>query len=46
MKNLEMMISSVGDYLQIVKELDLKLGAVDIKMGVARALPLNTKIAE
>jgi len=40
-KNLELMISSVKDYADIVKELNLKLGKVDIRMGDARVLPLE-----
>ena len=40
-KNLELMISSVKDYADIVKELNLKLGNVDIRIGDSRALPLN-----
>lgn len=39
-KNLELMISSVSDYQQITKELNLRLGSVDIKAGDARNLPL------
>jgi tRNA G10 N-methylase Trm11 len=41
LKNLEMMISSVGDYCQIVKKLNLSLGEIDIKTGDSRALPLS-----
>lgn len=41
LKNLELMISSVSDYVKIVKELNLKLGKVDIKIGDSRALPLE-----
>jgi len=40
-KNLELMISSVTDYVQIAEKLNLKLGAVDIKIGDSRALPLD-----
>jgi len=40
-KNLELMILSVKDYVDIVKELGLKLGKVDIKLGDARNLPLE-----
>ena len=40
-KNLEMMILSVKDYDDIVKELNLKLGKVDIKLGDARNLSLE-----
>ncbi|MGC8717060.1 MAG: TRM11 family SAM-dependent methyltransferase [bacterium] len=40
-KNLELMISSVKDYADIVKELNLKLGKVDIRTGDSRALPLD-----
>lgn len=41
LKNLEVMISSVTDYSQIVKKLNLKLGKMDIKAGDSRALPLD-----
>ena len=41
MKNLEIMISSVSDYSQIVKKLNLRLGKMDIKAGDSRALPLE-----
>ncbi len=41
LKNLELMISSVGDYVQIVKELGLRLGGADIRSGDSRALPLD-----
>ncbi len=41
LKNLELMISSVGDYVQIVKELDLRLGGADVRSGDSRALPLD-----
>lgn len=40
-KNLEVMINSVADYVDIVKKLNLKLGKIDIKLGDARALPLE-----
>ncbi len=40
-KNLEIMILSVKDYVDVVKELDLKLGKVDIEVGDSRALPLE-----
>lgn len=43
LKNLEMMISSVSDYVQIVKKLNLKLGPMDIKTGDSRALPLDNE---
>jgi len=38
LKNLELMISSVSDYVEIIKKLNLKLGKVDIKTGDSRAL--------
>ena len=41
LKNLELMISSVSDYVEIVKKLNLKLGKMDIKAGDSRALPLK-----
>ncbi len=43
LKNLELMISSVNDYVEIVKKLNLKLGKTDIKTGDSRALPLNNE---
>ena len=43
LKNLEVMISSVSDYVEIVKKLNLKLGKIDIKTGDSRALPLNNE---
>lgn len=41
LKNLELMLSSVADYIEIIKKLNLKLGKVDIKLGDSRALPLD-----
>jgi hypothetical protein len=41
LKNLELMISSVSDYVQIVKKLNLSLGKVEIKTGDSRALRLE-----
>jgi tRNA G10 N-methylase Trm11 len=43
LKNLELMISSVSDYVAIVKKLDLKLGKMDIRTGDSRTLPLNNE---
>ena len=43
LKNLELMIFSVKDYLEIVKKLNLRLGRVEIKSGDSRALPLNNE---
>ena len=43
LKNLEVMISSISDYVDIIKELNLKLGRVHIKTGDSRALPLNNE---
>jgi DNA modification methylase len=43
LKNLELMISSVSDYVEIIKELNLKLGDMDIKVGDSRALPLENE---
>ncbi|MBP8689707.1 hypothetical protein KBH77_05145 [Patescibacteria group bacterium] len=40
-KNIEMMIASVSDYIEIKNDLNLKLGNVDIKTGDSRALPLE-----
>jgi len=42
-KNLELMISSVSDYSQIVDRLNLRLGWVNIKTGDSRALPVENK---
>jgi DNA modification methylase len=43
LKNLELMISSVSDYVEIVKKLNLKLGKIEIKIGDSRALPLENE---
>jgi len=43
LKNLELMISSIADYYQIVKKLYLKLGKMDIKVGDSRKLPLDSE---
>ncbi len=43
LKNLELMILSVKDYAEIVKELNLRLGRMDIKTGDARSLPLDNE---
>jgi DNA modification methylase len=40
-KNLDLMILSVKDYVDIVKELNLKLGKVDIRLGDSRNLPFD-----
>jgi len=40
-KNLDLMILSVKDYVDVIKELNLKLGKVDIKVGDSRNLPLE-----
>ncbi len=40
-KNLDLMILSVKDYVDVVKELDLELGKVEIKVGDSRNLPLQ-----
>ena len=40
-KNLDLMILSVKDYVDVAKELNLKLGNVDIRVGNSRALPLE-----
>ncbi len=41
--NLELMIASVKDYVEIVERLKLKLGKVDIRLGDARALDLENE---
>ena len=43
LKNLGLMISSLADYYQIAKKLNLKLGKMDIKVGDSRKLPLNSE---
>ncbi len=43
LRNLEVMLSSVSDYVEIVKKLNLKPGKMDIKIGNSRALPLNNE---
>jgi len=43
LKNLELMVFSVGDYAQIADRLNLRLGWVDIKTGDSRALPLDNE---
>jgi len=43
LKNLEIMISSLTDYYQIAKKLNLKLGKMDIKVGDSRKLPLDSE---
>ena len=40
-KNLDLMILSVKDYVDVVKELKLELGEVDIKVGDSRNLPIE-----
>jgi DNA modification methylase len=40
-KNLELMIKSVRDFKDIARELNLKLGRVEIKTGDSRNLPLE-----
>ncbi|MGB9756122.1 MAG: DNA methyltransferase, partial [Desulfurella sp.] len=40
-KNLDLMIKSVKDFRDIAKELSLKLGETEIKIGDSRSLPLN-----
>ena len=43
LKNLELMISSVKDYVDVKKELNLSLGKTDIRAGDARELPLDSE---
>ena len=40
-KNLDLMILSVKDYVDVAKELNLKLGKVDIRSGDSRNLPID-----
>ncbi|PMQ00802.1 MAG: hypothetical protein CBR30_09220 [Dictyoglomus sp. NZ13-RE01] len=41
LKNLELMIASVSDYIEISKKLNLKLGKTDIRIGDSRSLNLE-----
>jgi len=41
LKNIELMIASVSDYVEIVKKLNLKLGSIDIRKSDSRLLPLE-----
>uniref|UniRef100_A0A7C6EC73 site-specific DNA-methyltransferase (cytosine-N(4)-specific) n=1 Tax=candidate division WOR-3 bacterium TaxID=2052148 RepID=A0A7C6EC73_UNCW3 len=41
LKNLELMISSISDYVEIIRKLNLRLGKMDINVGDSRVLPLN-----
>ncbi len=41
-KNVDLMIASVSDYAEVTSALGLALGRVDIRVGDARALPLET----
>jgi tRNA G10 N-methylase Trm11 len=43
LKNLEVMISSVSDYSQIVEKLQLRLGKINIMTGNSRSLPLDNE---
>lgn len=43
LKNLELMISSISDYVDIIKKLELKLGNIDINIGDARELLLKNE---
>ena len=43
LKNVELMISSVSDYSQIIEKLNLKLGKIDIRTGDSRALSLDNE---
>ena len=43
LKNLGLMISSVEDYVDVKKELNLSLGKMDIKAGDSRELPLDSE---
>lgn len=43
LKNLELMIASVNDYVQIVTKIGLNLGKMDIKIGDSRTLPLGNE---
>lgn len=43
LKNLDLMISSVKDYVDIRNELNLNLGKIDIKVGNSRKLPIDSE---
>jgi DNA modification methylase len=43
LKNVELMVASVSDYVEIAKKLELRLGTVDIRVGDARKLPLESE---
>ena len=43
LKNLEMMVSSISDYSQIVDKLNLRLGKIDIRTGDSRVLPFDNE---
>ncbi|MGQ9629997.1 MAG: DNA methyltransferase [bacterium] len=43
LKNLELMIASIKDYVDIKKKLNLNLGKMDMKVGDSRKLPLDSK---
>jgi len=43
LKNLELMVASVKDYVDITKKLNLNLGKMDIRVGDSRGLPLDSE---
>lgn len=43
LKNLELMISSIKDYVNIKERLNLNLGKIDIKVGDSRGLSLDSE---
>lgn len=43
LKNLELMISSVKDYIDVRNELNLKLGKIEIKVGNSRKLSIDSE---
>jgi len=43
LRNLELMISSVSDYVEIARKLDLRLGKINIKTGDSRTLPIENE---
>lgn len=43
LKNLNMMIDSITDYVEIVNKLGLQLSKIDIKIGDSRKLPLENE---
>ena len=43
LKNLDLMLASIKDYVDITKKINLNLGEMDIKVADSRELPLNSE---